>query len=226
MNGELAHSDAMAREAIVAACRRLHSRGLIAGAEGNVSVRLQDGDVLITPAGADKATLVPSMLIRLHSDGTDHHDVLAQGDTHQCPSSELGMHLACYAARSDVSAVVHAHPPVATGFASAGLPLPDNVLAEFPAVVGPVALLAYVRPGTPALGEAMQSLVTTHDTVLLGNHGVTTLGSTLDDALQRMESVEQGARILLVARLLGGARELPEGEAELLATLRRTARML
>lgn len=130
------------------------------------------------------------------------------------------MHLAIYAARRDVGAIVHAHPPVATGFALAGEGMPHDLLPELPVVVGPVALVPYGRPGTPALASAMTPFLPAHEVFLLANHGVTTVGRSLTDALLRMESVEQAARIITVARLLGGARPLPPGEGDALAALR------
>ncbi len=216
------------RCAMAAACHRLHARGLIGGAEGNISVRLSNGAVMVTPAGVDKATVRPGqmLLLWLHTDGTVRHiegatspENSLSGDSDVRPSSEVEMHLACYRARPDVGAVVHAHPPAATGFAAAGRGLPDNVLPELPVVVGPVALVPYGRPGTPALSEAMAPFVAAHQVFLLANHGVTVLGSSLEVALQRMESVEQGARILLVAQLLGGAQRLDADEVRALQAL-------
>lgn len=216
-------------EALAVACRRLHARGLLAGAEGNLSVRLGDGSVLVTASGIDKAMVTAAQVVRLHADGTPHHTPV-MNDTHRGDrglraSSEVGMHLACYAARADVQAIVHAHPPVATGFATAGQGLPADVLPEVPVVVGPVALVPYGRPGTPALAAAMQPFVAGHEVFLLANHGVTTVGRSLTDALLRMESVEQAARIVAVARLLGGAVRLPEGEAAALASLHRAGEL-
>ncbi|WP_337170792.1 class II aldolase/adducin family protein [Gemmatimonas aurantiaca] len=229
-------------EALALACRRLHARGLLAGAEGNLSVRLSDDTVLVTASGVDKAGIGVGQVLRvwwrvmdgapygvshgvpeltsacpLH-DGTGHED----GDRSLRPSSELEMHLACYAARPNVRGIVHAHPPAATGFATAGLPLPADVLPEVPVVVGPVALVPYGRPGTPALAAAMQPFLAAHEVFLLANHGVTAVGRTLTDALLRMESVEQAARIVAVARLLGGEQRLPAGEAAALASLHRS----
>ena len=129
------------------------------------------------------------------------------------------MHCAVYAARPEVAAVVHAHPPVATGYAAAGRSLPANVLPELPVVVGPVALVPYGRPGTDALPDALRPFLAEHQAFLLANHGVTTVGTSLEDAMLRMESVEQAARILLVAHHLGGARPLPQGEVEALESL-------
>lgn len=221
-----------AATALALACQRLHARGLLAGAEGNLSVRLQNGDLLVTPSGVDKGAVQASQMVRLYADGALRHDGThpsansdgRTGDSIGRPSSELGMHLACYGARPDVGAVVHAHPPVATGFATAGRTIPANVLPEVPVVVGPIALVPYGRPGTPALAAEMAPFVERHEVFLLANHGVTTVGTTLTDALLRMESVEQAARILFVAHSLGGANALDENETEALVALGPTAR--
>jgi len=119
-----------------------------------------------------------------------------------------------------VQAVVHAHPPAATGFAAAGRSLPADVLPELPVVVGPVVLVPYARPGTQALADAIAQCAPDHEVFLLANHGVTAVGHSLNDAVLRLESVEQAARILLVSTLLGGAVPLPAGEAAALASLR------
>jgi L-fuculose-phosphate aldolase len=214
-------------EALAAACRRLHAGGLLAGAEGNCSVRLPDGTVLVTASGVDKATIGPAHILHRHADGTECHNGVAEsvtsdtlsGDSRLRPSSELQMHLTIYAARADVMAVVHAHPPVATGFATAGRSIPGDVLPEVPVVIGPAALVPYGRPGTTALSEALSPFLADHEVFLLANHGVTSVGRSLVDAMTRLESVEQAARILLVAELLGGARVLPGGEAAALGAL-------
>ena len=215
------------RVMLAAACRRLHARGLLAGAEGNLSCRLPGGDLLVTASGVDKGTIDHTHILRVHADGTPCHEERQRElsgdpnarDTARRPSSELGMHLACYAARADVQAVVHAHPPAATGFAAAGIPIPADVLPELPVVVGPIALVPYGRPGSPALAQAMRPFLAAHVVFRLANLGVTAVGSSIEDALLRMESVEQSARILAVARLLGGARSLPATEAAVLASL-------
>ena len=193
-----------------------------------MSVLLDDGDLLVTRTGVDKATITEADVLRVHGVGPVHHHRAESGprrddagrDITRRPSSEIGMHRACYAARGDVRAVVHAHPPAASGFATAGIGLPADVLPELPVVVGPVALVPYGRPGTPALEQAMAPYFAAHEAFLLANHGVTTVGRTLEDALLRMESVEQAARILLVARLLGGEQRLDGSEAAALARLR------
>lgn len=209
--------------ALVAACERLHRRGLLAGYEGNLSVRLSNGDLLVTPSGADKAEMTPAQICWTDATGSNRH-VGALRDSAARPSSELQMHLACYAARPAIQAVVHAHPPVATGFAAAGLTLPNDVLPELPVVVGPIAFVPYARPGTPALARAMQPFLALHQVFLLANHGVTTLGVSLSDAVLRMESVEQSARVLVVARLLGGEQRLGGDEVAALLALHAAGR--
>lgn len=194
------------RSAIVRACRRLDAKGLVAGAEGNVSARVGAGAVLVTPAGAIKAWIGPADLVRIRlSDGK------ATGNGR--PSSELPMHLAIYAARPDVAAVVHAHPPAATGFAVARRTLRGRALAELVGVVGPVPLVAYHDPGTPALGAAVASALSGRGSVrpnacLLANHGVVAVGRSVEQALSRIESLEQAARILATAHILGGVTEI------------------
>ncbi len=189
------------RAAIVDVCHRLHERGLVAGHDGNVSVRLSDGLILVTPSGVSKCSLTADDLVVVD----------ARGAVQGCgnPSSELGMHLRVYDRRPDVRAVVHAHPPTATGFAGAGEGFVAPVLPEVILQMGIVPLVRYVTPGTDAVADSIEPfLMSGHDAFLMANHGATTLGATLNAAHQRMESVEHAARILLTARLLGRVNEL------------------
>ncbi len=199
--------------AICEAGRRLSERGLIAGTEGNISARC-GVNLLVTPAGRAKGDLAPQDLVEVDPAGR----VRGSG----VPSSELGLHLAVLAARPDVGAVVHAHPPAATGFAAAGQALDDDVLPELLAQFGSVPLVPYGAPGSPELGERVGPYLAGHDALLLANHGAVTFGTDVEEAERRMESLEQGARILLAARLLGGARRLPPEEVERLRALRRS----
>lgn len=215
-------------DAIAAVCRRLHARGLIAGSEGNVSVRMPTGELLITPAGVDKGTITGARIVRVHAPGNVRQDgverrrsEMKSAEMADRPSSEMGMHRACYAMRADVGAVVHAHPPAATGFATAGVVLPADVLPELPAIVGGVALVPYARAGTPEMAAALTPFLAANNAFLLANHGVTTVGATLDEALLRMETVEQAARIILSARLLGGERHLSVTELQGFASSRK-----
>ena len=185
-----------ARAAVVRVCRRLWERGLIAGPDGNVSVRLGPDRLLVTPSGGAKVDVAEDDLLEVDLTGR----VLAGAGR---ASSELAMHLAIYRARPGVGAVVHAHPPTATGFAVAGETLPDGVLPELICQMGAVALVPYFTPGTPAAATALAPYLSGHEAFLLANHGATTVGATLDEAHRRMESLEHAARILLAARRLG-----------------------
>jgi L-fuculose-phosphate aldolase len=201
--------------AICRAGGRLAERGLIAGTEGNIAARCGTGRVLVTPAGRGKGDLEPADLVEVDLEGRVLRGTLR-------PSSELGLHLVVLTLRPDVEAVVHAHPPVATGFAAAGQALDDAVLPELVAQFGSVPLVPYGTPGTAELAERVRPFVSEHDALLLANHGAVTLGATVEAAEQRMESLEQGARILLVTRLLGGSRRLSPAELERLRALWRT----
>jgi len=205
----------VARE-ICRAGRRLSERGLIAGTDGNIAARCGTDRVLVTPAGRDKGDLAPGDLVEVDLAGR-----VVRGPAR--PSSELDMHLVIFKQRADVAAVVHAHPPTATGFAVAGKMLGDGSLAELVTQFGMVPIVPYGAPGTPELGERVRPFAREHDALLLANHGAVTLGPSVEAACYRMESLEQSARILLVARLLGGARPLsPEEIARLVAPRRMT----
>jgi len=190
-----------AAQAIVRVCHRLYERGLIAGPDGNVSVRLDDGSIVVTPSGVSKADVTAERLLVVDANGA-----VIDGDG--SPSSELKMHLRIYAKRPDVLAVVHAHPPTATGFAVAGYSFMAPVLPEVILQMGSVPLVRYATPGTAALADNFESYLVDHDAFLLANHGATTLGPSLEVAHQRMESLEHAAKILIAARSLGRVNEL------------------
>ena len=190
-----------ARDEIVTVCRRLYERGLIAGPDGNVSVRLDNGDILITPSGRSKIDVTADTLLVVDASGR-----VIDGDGR--PSSEMRMHLRIYQRRADAHAVVHAHPPTATGFGVAGQSFSAPVLPEVILQMGTVPLVPYATPGTDALPDSLEPFLMQHDAFLLANHGATTLGSTLEIAHQRMESLEHAARIVFVARSLGTVNEL------------------
>jgi L-fuculose-phosphate aldolase len=194
---------------IVRVCRRLYERGLVAGPDGNVSVRLEDDTILVTPRGLSKVDVTPGDLVVVSLDGT-----VLSGT--RSPSSELRMHVRIYERRPDVRAVVHAHPPTATGFAVAGEGFMAPILPEVILQMGVVPLVPYVTPGTQAFADSFDPLLDEYDAFLLANHGATTLGPTLDVSHQRMESLEHAARILLTARLLGRVNELTATEVRAL----------
>lgn len=188
-------------------------RGLIAGTDGNIAVRLAGDRVLVTPSGCAKGELAPEDLVEVDLAGRH-----VRGSNQA--SSELGMHLVILRVRPDVAAVVHAHPPTATGFTIAGRTLDEGVIPELVVQVGPVPLVPYAMPGTPDLGETIAPYARGHDALLLANHGAVTMGRTLDEAHYRMESLEHSARILLTARLLGRVEALRPADVARLLGLR------
>ncbi len=211
------------RREIVSVCRRLYERGLIAGQDGNVSVRLPGGRVLVTPAGMSKVDVGASDLVEIRL-GEVASSRAPRGGDRSGPraSSEVLMHLRIYERRPDVNAVVHAHPPAATAFAVAGESFMDCVLPEVIFQVGQVPLLRYATPGTTALADSFEPYLATHDAFLLANHGATTVGRSLLLAHQRMESLEHAARIIFTARQLGRVNTLNgEQVAELMAARQR-----
>jgi len=136
------------------------------------------------------------------------------------PSSELAMHLLIYRRRPDINAVCHAHPPVATGYASAGLALNKAILAELVLSLGCIPVARYGTPGTPELTDAIEPLVQSYDAILMANHGVVTYGADLLSAFFRMETTEHFALVALVTELLGKQVLLSGGDVEKLLAAR------
>jgi L-fuculose-phosphate aldolase len=206
-------SESVLRAQIVEVGRRLYARGYTAANDGNISARLDRDRLLMTPKGVCKGFMDPGMMCI-----TDLQGVKLAGD--RDPSSEMQMHLEVYAQRPDVNAVVHAHPPIATGFAVAGIPLDRAVLAEVVTTLGSVPIADYATPSTKELPEAVRKYIKAHDGMLLANHGALTVGADLFSAYYKMETIEHFAKISLVARLLGGERLLSRQEVERLQGLR------
>ena len=190
--GRHIETDAQYRREICKVGRWMYRQGFVVAAEGNLSVRLETDRILVTPAGACKGRLLSDQLLVTDMEG---NVVSGTGE----PSSELRMHLLFYRLRPDVRAVCHAHPPTATGFAAAGRALEEAVLPEVVNTLGKIPLAPYGTPGTWELCARMESLVPSHDALLLENHGVVTCGPDLITAYQRMETVEHFARVMLAA---------------------------
>jgi L-fuculose-phosphate aldolase len=210
------HRSEVARE-IALCCRRLWQRGLIAGQDGNVSVRYRTDRLLVTPRGLLKSELAPEDMVEVDLEGRHLGGSRAA-------TTELDLHLRVYRRRRDCGAVVHAHPPTATAFSVAGEGIPGNVLPEVALLMGEVPLVPYATTGTPALGDAVEPFLAVHDAVLLANHGAVTWGPTLAAARIRMESLEHAARILAAARSLGPITRLTPEQMTDLERLRGTPR--
>src|SRR3954465_1859488 len=201
------------RAEIVEVGRRMYARGYVASNDGNISARLDDRRLLTTPTAVSKGYMTPDMMVVVDWDGNR-----ISGE--RKASSELKMHLEIYRNRPDVNAVVHAHPPIATGFAVAGIPLTRAVLAEVVTTLGSIPIAEYGTPSTAELPEAVRKYIKAHDGMLLANHGAVTCGSSVLNAHFKMETIEHFAKISLVARLLGREHLLSREEVGRLQGLR------
>src|SRR4051795_4048778 len=209
------HSEQQLRADIVEVGRRLYARGYTASNDGNISVRLDDRRLLMTPTGVCKGFMDARMMCV-----TDLEGRKLEGE--RSPSSEIQMHLEVYRERPEIQAVVHAHPPVATAFAVAGIPLDRAVLAEVVTTLGSIPIAEYATPSTSELPDAVRKYIKAHDGMLLANHGALTVGGDLFSAYYKMETIEHFAKISLVARMLGGENLISREEVKRLQELRGT----
>jgi len=201
----MAKSERELRQDIVDIGRLVYQKGWVAANDGNITIRLSPDRILATPTGISKGMMHVDDLIIVDKQGSK-----LEG-RREC-TSEIFMHCTVYNMRPDIHSVLHAHPPVATGFATAGRPLDQALLPEVIIGLGCVPLAAYGLPGTPALTEPMLPLIPKYDAIMMGNHGAVCYGEDVYKAFFKMETVEHFARIALVAELLGGANVLPKTE--------------
>ncbi len=191
------------RAAICEVGRRLWHAGLVGGTEGNITCRFGKDRLLCTPSGVSKGHLRPNEIVTIDLKGNPVGGSAA-------PSSEIGLHLACYDERPDCNAVVHAHPPVATAFGLAGRDIPDNVLPEAATVLGSVVRIGFAMPGTDQVAQTVRPHLASAKTFVLSNHGAFVLGKDVHDAGHRMETLERIAVLVETAERLGGAVPLPK----------------
>jgi L-fuculose-phosphate aldolase len=195
------------RQDIVEIGKLVWQKGWVAANDGNITIRLDQDRVLCTPTGVCKGMMQPGDLIVCDLAGNKISGTKER-------TSEIAMHLTVYNLRPDIRAVLHAHPPVATGFAAAGRSLNLALLPEVVIGLGCVPLADYGLPGTSELTEPLLPLIPKYDALLMGNHGAVCYGEDVYKAYFRMETVEHFARISLVTELLGGATVLPRGEVD------------
>lgn len=176
--------------------RRLYARNLVAATDGNLSVRLGDDRYLCTPSGVSKGTMAPEDLVIADSSG---HLVEGRGKV----TSEFFTHLAAYEERPDISAVVHAHPLVATALTIAGFGMMEPILPEVVFALGEIPTAEYATPGTKEGAGVVRGPIRHHDAVLLDKHGAITVGKSLLEAYLKMEKLEHAAQVIMTARLLG-----------------------
>lgn len=181
--------------------------GLISSSDGNISICVAEDHYLITASGLYKRKLKDKHILAVNSKGEMLH-----GKSDLKPSSEILMHMAVYRQRPDIRAVLHAHPPFATALTIAGLPFPNNIVPEIPALLGEVAIAAYATPGTTDLAASISGLISNHDAILLSNHGSLTVGKTLEQALINLERLELVAKMFYLAKTMGQIVPLPDSE--------------
>lgn len=205
------------RQQICEIGKRIYMNGFVAANDGNITVRLNDEEIITTPTGVSKGFMTPEMMIKVDING----NVLSKESTYR-PSSELKMHIRVYKERQDVKSVVHAHPPYATSFAIVGKPLTKPIMPEAVITLGWVPIAEYGTPSTEEIPDAISKYLQNYDALMLENHGALTYGSDLINAYYKMESLEFYAKLTFISTLLGGPRELSEGQVNRLYEIRKT----
>ena len=201
-------------EEILEIGRRMYQNGYAPANAGNISVRVGSNEIWTTPSGVSKGYMTAEMLVK-----TDLQGNVLFGD--RKPSSELKMHLALYQALPEIRAVVHAHPPVSTAFAVAGLPLDQAYLQEAVVSPGVVPLVPYELPGSPELAEAVGRYCRGYNALLLENHGVVTWGTDATHAFYCLETIEHAAATAMYLKMMGQERMMTERQIDGLIQLRR-----
>ncbi len=210
----LAQDENQIRTQMVEACRRLYARNMLAAADGNVSYRISDQRILITPSGVAKAFISPEQIAVIDLEGT-----VLSGK----PSAERLMHLEIYRECKAARVVVHAHPPHAIGWSLAHPELgelPSDHLSEVILGAGRIPFVPYARPTTVAMGDVLRPFLPKCRAMILSRHGALTWGESMDEAVNGMERVEHSAQILWIAKTLGGSQPLPAEEVKILRAMR------
>ena len=203
------------KKQIIEIGKRIWTRGYVASNDGNITVKLNDEELLTTPHGVSKGFMDLEMITKVDLQGN-----VIKGNPKYTPSSEIKMHLEVYKERPDIKSVVHTHPPYATSFAVAGIPLNKGVLPEAILVIGAVPTAKYGLPSTMEVPDSIREFIKTSDVVLLANHGALTLGIDLLDAYHKTETLEHTASIVWKAMQLGNVNVLSEYERDRLMGLR------
>ncbi|MCL4295782.1 MAG: class II aldolase/adducin family protein [Anaerolineae bacterium] len=208
------------REEIILVGKLMYERGLIVAADGNISARVDEQAILVTPSGLCKGMMTPDQLITIDLAGRKiGPETAANRDLK--PTSEITMHLEVYHQRPDVLAVVHAHPPHAIALSIAGISLADCMLPEAIVGLGLTPTTPYANPASEENARAIREVITGHDALVLERHGSLTVGRSPLDAFFRTETLEQIARITYMLRQLGGGQPLPPHQVEKLIQARR-----
>jgi L-fuculose-phosphate aldolase len=195
------------RAEIARFCNLIYEKSYVASTDGNISARLPDGHIMCTPTICNKGFVKPEDMVIIDLNGQR-----IKGE--RKASSEIAMHLLIYEMRPDAQAVVHAHPPCATAYAAAGIPLNKALISEVVLALGCIPLAEYGTPGTPELTDQLKPFIRDYDALLMSNHGVVTYGANLEDAYNRMDTVEHFAKISIFTKILGRERLLSNEDVE------------
>jgi L-fuculose-phosphate aldolase len=207
-------SEFEAKKNIIEIGRRMYMKGFVAANDGNISCRVSPNEILCTPTGVSKGFLTPDMLVRVDMSGK-----VISGKMK--PSSEVKMHLRVYQELPETMAVTHAHPPVATSFAIAGIPLDRAILPESVVILGTVPIAKYALTGSTEVPDSIAPYVKNYNAVLLANHGALTWGRSIDEAFYRLEEVEYFAQVTMnVYSILGRSNELSCSQVQELMKVR------
>ena len=208
------------RQQMVRIGQMMYERGLLCGFEGNLSVRLGDNRILISPSGLHKGLLRPEQLLIVDSEGrVIGYPTEARRGLR--PTSELPMHLEAYRQRPDIAAVIHAHPPLTVALSIAGIPMDTPMLPEVIVLLGVIPMAPYSLSSSTEGADAIRELVRRHDALVLQRHGTLTVGNSLTQAFMRLETVEQNARIHFMLAQLGAGGPLEGKEVARLLKMRR-----
>lgn len=193
--------------------KRIYEKGFVAATDGNISVRIDEDSFIVTPTGVSKGFMTPEMLIIVDGEG----NVLSGN---RQPTSEIKMHLRVYKDRPEMNSVIHVHPPFATAFAIAGVPLNQATMPESIVILGTIPIAEYGTPSTEEIPDAISKYIKDHNGVLLENHGALTWGENIEKAYFLMESLEFCAKVNWIARQMNGDRELSVSHVERLIEMK------
>lgn len=205
------------RQAICDIGRRMYGREMGAANDGNISAKLDDERLICTPSGVSKGYMSPEILCVVDYEGR----VLKAHPEHEKASSEIKMHLRAYRERPDIAAVVHGHPLYATAFAVCGIPLDKQIMPEATISLGSVPIVPFALPSTEDLPRSIAPYLAKHDAMLLENHGALAVGTNLQSAYFKLETMEFYAKILHIANHMGGPNVFDEDTLAQLIELRR-----
>ena len=206
-------SEEQAKRDIIEAGKRMYAGAYVAANDGNISARVSENEIWATPTNVSKGFMTEDMLVKLDLDGNILGGTLK-------PSSEVKMHLALYREDSEILGVVHAHPPIATAFAAAGIALDEALLQETVVMLGVVPVVPYTCPGTAALAETVAPFCRDYNAALLEHHGAVTWAGSVMEAYYRLERVEYYAKLMMYSRMMNITRPLTETQIDELMTLR------